>query len=354
MTQIRANKCAVVALSAVLLAAGCVRRTISDGLGLPNVPSVRRSSPDELLRSIFEQQTHGAFNPLTDDRRVQALQKRLTLNPADSIARSELAGIYETYNLFDDAFDQYVEVLRLTKDSKIADSRRLTDSALLGLARCGRAGGRANAALPFLEESPNEFRSVAFWNELGLLYDAVGDLVAGERALREGVAQNGASDSLKNNLGYNLLLQNKYEAAETELRNALELNPRSQTSRNNLGVLLARTGRVQEAFEQFRLSSDAATAHNNLAVVLLEIGKYEESRQELVKALTIRRYFAPALANFRLVQERIRDRSEASTSDGAPQKSDGVLATAGGAPPLDSDPAAKVKDGVLKVREDTK
>ena len=58
------------------------------------------------------------------------------------------------------------------------------------------------------------------------------------------------------------------------------------------------------------MAADAATAHNNLAVVLLEMEQYERSREELVKALAIRRYFAPALANFRLVQERMRERAE--------------------------------------------
>src|SRR5207249_5354850 len=77
-----------------------------------------------------------------------------------------------------------------------------------------------------------------------------------------------------------------------------------------LGTLLARRGDLQGALEQFQMAADAATAHNNLAVVLLEMEQYERSREELVKALAIRRYFAPALANFRLVQERMRERAE--------------------------------------------
>ena len=74
--------------------------------------------------------------------------------------------------------------------------------------------------------------------------------------------------------------------------------------------MLARRGDFEGALQEFQLAADVATAHNNLAVVLLEMGQYERSREELVKALAIRRYFAPALANFKLVQERIRERTE--------------------------------------------
>jgi Flp pilus assembly protein TadD len=153
-------------------------------------------------------------------------------------------------------------------------------------------------------------QDVTAWLELGLLYERLSDLAGAGHTFEEALALNPESDRLHNNLGYSLLLQNKTEAAERELRQALELNPSSATARNNLGALLARRGDTQLAFEQFQMTADPATAHNNLAVVLLEMGRYEESREELVKALAIRRSFAPALANFKLVQERIHERAE--------------------------------------------
>ena len=166
---------------------------------------------------------------------------------------------------------------------------------------------RVQALQERVKASPQD---VAAWLELGLLYERLNDLAAAERTFEEALALNPESDRVHNNLGYNLLLQNKTEAAEGEFRKALELNPASATARNNLGALFARRGDRQRAFEQFQMAADPATAHNNLAVVLLEIGRYEESRDELVKALAIRRSFAPALANFKLVRERIRERAE--------------------------------------------
>jgi Flp pilus assembly protein TadD len=85
-------------------------------------------------------------------------------------------------------------------------------------------------------------------------------------------------------------------------------------TRNNLGVALARLGDLQSALKEFESAADPATAHNNLAVVLLEAGQYEQSRDELVKALQIRNSFAPALENFKLVQERIRGQADGAHS----------------------------------------
>lgn len=304
-------------LTILILATGCVHRTaINQDFGLPHA---KEGTPDASFRAILQQQTQNAFNPLMDDRRVQALQARLKLNPQDTAARLELAGVYENYRLCNDALEQYTETLRLARSAPepAGGNGPLAEKAALGLGRCAQASGRAREAIPLLQEFIKERPSASTWDELGLLYDELGDLAAGESALREAVARDAESDRLHNNLGYNLLLQNKAEPAEGEFRRALELNPKSITSRNNLGVVLARRGDLQGALEQFQLAADAASAHNNLAVVLLEMGQYEKSREELVKALAIRRYFAPALANFKLLQERMREASK--TSEHGPQ-----------------------------------
>ena len=290
------------ALIILTLSTACVRRTTTgNSFGLPG-----KIAPDEAFRNIFRQQTQDAFNPLTDDRRVQALQARLKLSPQDTASRLELARIYENYRLCDDGFEQYTETLRQARVAPEANGK-LAEQAVLGLGRCAQATGRTRQAIPLLEAFIREWPTASSWNALGLLYNQLGDLPAGESAFREAVASNAASDGLHNNLGYNLLLQNKGEAAEAEFRQALTLNPKSATTRNNLGVVLARRGDLLGALEQFQSAADAATAHNNLAVVLIETGRYEQSRDELLKALAIRHYFAPALANFKLVQERIRE-----------------------------------------------
>jgi Flp pilus assembly protein TadD len=290
---------------------GCVHRTLTHDFGLPTGSrkvDKAPKPPDVALREIFQRQTQGAFDPLTGDRRIQTMEARLKINPQDSAARLELAAIYESYGLHEDALDQYTQVLQ-------ADP---SEAAAVGLGRTARATARSVEALPLVEAFAAIHPTADSWNEVGLLYDAAGNLKAGEIAFRNSLLQDEASDRTHNNLGYNLLLQNDMSAAEIEFRRAMELNPKSATSHNNLGVVLARRGDLAGALEQFQSMADAATAHNNLAVVLLEAGQYEQSRQELVKALAIRHYFAPALANFKLVQDRIRLQAESQKASGSP------------------------------------
>jgi Tfp pilus assembly protein PilF len=315
----RARWANVTLLTILALSTSCIRRTaISQDFGLSSgkvnrVKQKAPAAPDSSWRAIFQKQTVGAFDPLNDDARVQQLKNRLKVNSQDIAAHLALAGIYESYRLYDDALELYAETVRLARSTLQADAT-MAEQAALGLGRSARASRRTPEAIPQLEACVKQWPSANSWNELGLLYDESGDLAAGERALREAVTLDEKSDRFHNNFGYNLLLQKKMEAAEAEFRQALNLNPALAAAHNNLGTVLARRGDLKAALEQFQFAVDAATAHNNLAVVLLEAGQYEQSREELVKALTIRHYFGPALANFKLVQDRIRDRGEGAHS----------------------------------------
>jgi Flp pilus assembly protein TadD len=318
---------------------GCVRQVVSNRPGggfawgrpaqTTTVPAHTqqagsKNTPAEgSVTAILNQQTRGAFNPLTDDAAVRQLEARLRLDAHDLAARLELAAIYERYGLPEQAFDQYQRALHDSTETSASNQPSVpgassatrvepeAEAAATGLARAARAVGRVSDAIPpiaaFLQTSP---ASVA-WNELGMLYDDAGDFALAERSFREAVATHPKLDPPHNNLGYNLLLQNKLEEAEAEFRRALELNPLSAAARNNLAVVLARRGDRDAAFAQFRLAaSDDATAHNNLAVVLLEMGYLEKSRDELLLALTARYYFAPPMQNYKLVQDLLEKRAQ--------------------------------------------
>jgi tetratricopeptide (TPR) repeat protein len=110
-----------------------------------------------------------------------------------------------------------------------------------------------------------------------------------------------AVDYLHNNLGYNLLMQKKYEAAAAEFREALKLNPAGAMARNNLATALANSNATTQAVETWQAGSDPASAHNNLAAVLMEKGNYGEARKELELALGYNRTHPAALRNLELV-----------------------------------------------------
>jgi len=251
---------AAVVLTSMTLSVGCVRRAVTQDFGLSGINAPQSASPTG--RSLNKGSKRPT--PRTPDADLRAIFKRQTKQALNS------ANPASPVNPVNEA-------------------------------------ERVSALQERLKANPQD---VAAWLELGLIQERLNDLASAERTFEEALALNPESDRLHNNLGYSLLLQNKTEAAEGEFRKALELNPSSATARNNLGALLARRGDTQLAFEQFKMAADPATAHNNLAVVLLEMGRYEESREELVKALAIRRSFPPALVNFKLVQERIHERAE--------------------------------------------
>jgi len=314
---------------ALLVSPACVRQKTVQDFGLPHsvTNNAAVSTPDASLRATLKQQTNGAFNPLVDDARIRTLQSRLSTNTTDSVGHLELAALYEGYRLHTDALEEYTRAYELNR----------TERAILGIARCDQALNLAWRAIPLLEQFLQESPSAVSWNALGRLHDASGDLAAGERALREAVAADWSSDQWHNNLGYNLLRQDKLDAAEEELRRSLEIKPQSVTAHNNLGTVLARRGNLEAALEEFRFGADAATAHNNLAVVLMEAGKYAESRNQLVKALGMRRNFAPALSNFKLVQERMRDRVELERAGRLPQTKVRVASAGQQASPLEQE-----------------
>ena len=266
------------------------------------------------FHEVFERQTRGAYNPQTDNRRVAQLQARLQVDPQDVPSRIELAGFYERYGVNDKAFEEYrlaIESLSKATKAMSKSSFNELESAAQGYGRTALATGQGSVAIPVLDQLSKHTPSIRVWDELGTLYDAALDYASGERSFRQSILLSPNSYIAHNNLGYNLILQKKTEAAEAEFRRAIALNAKFAAAHNNLATVLAQRNDFIGAFEQFRLgASDLAEAHNNFAVVLLEQGLYERGRDELIEALKARYYFAPSMENYKLVQELIKQRSE--------------------------------------------
>src|SRR5437867_10947085 len=163
-------------LLALSLGIGCVRHAITQDFGLSGIASQRPKAPaapaiDTSLRAVFKRQTQGAFNLLSDDARVQALQARLKSNSQDVAARLELGGVYESYKLYDTAFEQYREAVQLS----LSDGAT-AEQAIAGLSRSARASRRLAQAVPPVASLVWQPPSAASWHDSGLLPVAAGHL----------------------------------------------------------------------------------------------------------------------------------------------------------------------------------
>jgi tetratricopeptide (TPR) repeat protein len=92
-----------------------------------------------------------------------------------------------------------------------------------------------------------------------------------------------------------------YGTAETLWRDTLTKNSNAWIAYNNLGTVLRRTGRVQEAIEQYeqalRIRPDYAEAHANLGNALQRVGRVQDAIGHYERAVQI----APGSAEFQYV-----------------------------------------------------
>jgi Tfp pilus assembly protein PilF len=226
---------------------------------------------------------------------VQTLRQKVAAKPKNIEARTELAKHYELNGVPELAIEHYraaVEIENGRVDAVASLARLLRDLDLRVEAR--------KVLVAFESMHPGESSAVLTW--LAMLDDDEGKLKDAEGHYRQALALEPNSDTLHNNLGYNLLSQGRSQEASVEFRAALELNPRSVIARNNLGASLA--SEPKEAVLHWQSVSDPATAHNNMAAILMEQGKYEEARRELAIALGYRKDHPVVLRNLRLLSER--------------------------------------------------
>ncbi len=237
------------------------------------------------------------------DAVANQLRGQMASEPSDVSLRLALAAHYAKIGLP----ELQLELLRVAVE-RFPASRE----ARLTLAEALRAAGQPRQAIESLRDFAQGYPASAdavLLNRLGVCYDEAGDWKSGEQAYRRALDLSPRLDYLHNNLGYNLLEQQRLAEAVTEFHRALRINPDSMVARNNLGVTLARLSLrdpnvpINDALKHFENIVDAATAYNNLAAALIEENRYEQSRWLLEAALDYNRSHAAALANLRLVSE---------------------------------------------------
>jgi Flp pilus assembly protein TadD len=273
----------VALLLASSLCISCVHQQIS-----------KTAAPAPAPMSVWEQQIRNARNLGDGDYELGVLRQKVAVEPDNVAARIELAKAYRERGYPEIA----LEISRLAA-ARFPDSGAAELSLVRDLREVNQRGEAIAGLEAFLKAHAQSGAEYFSW--LGILRDESGLWPLGEPAHRRAIDLSPGSDSLHNNLGYNLLKQQKNEQAAGEFREALKLNPGSQIARNNLGMALAQSNSPAQAVANWQAVYDPATAHNNLAAVWIEKGNYADARKELDLALGYNRAHPAALRNLELV-----------------------------------------------------
>ncbi len=270
-----------------MLSWGCARRSAAVPVATPP------GSQQTIARQVREAKLAGEGDPA-----VRILRQRLAANPDSLDLRLELAGHYEKSGVPDLA----LEHVRLAR--RLAPSRYELAAEEARLLLKQELPEEAAKTLEPLMGNPGIPPTVPAW--LGIALDESGDLAAGEQAHRAALALAPEDDAVLNNLGFNLLRQNRPEEAIRVLEAALRVNRENSLARSNLArAMSARAAESDSsgAVAHWSVALDPASAHNNLAASLIERGDYAHARKELEAALAIERNHLAAWNNLRLVAE---------------------------------------------------
>ena len=106
------------------------------------------------------------------------------------------------------------------------------------------------------------------YNAMGISYDKTGDYEQAIQCYEMAVKLDPEMASAYNNLGYSKMLKGDTEGAIEAYRQAIELDDTNPRYRNNLGMLYAKSGKPEQAKDQFEVNDDQAAAERKLDKLL--------------------------------------------------------------------------------------
>jgi Flp pilus assembly protein TadD len=159
----------------------------------------------------------------------------------------------------------------------------------IALARSLEHQGRTDDAKKvYLEAIKTDPQRADAQHLLGLLHARGGDCAAAERYYQEAIRLAPENAEPHCDLGYSCYLQQRWEEAESHLRQAIALAPDLRRAHNNLGLLLARTGREEDAFGEFaKAGCSEAESHANLAFALSLAERWDDAQAHFQRAVQI-------------------------------------------------------------------
>ena len=162
------------------------------------------------------------------------------------------------------------------------DKRQKVDIKV-AFARSAELRGDIDGALAAYQESlAHDPNRADIYHRVALLYDRKNDPAMARQFYLEAVSRAPENAEIHCDLGYSSYAQRNWGEAEKSLRTALGLKPNLARAHNNLGLLMARTGRADEALHEFSQAGlPESQARVNLAFALLLEGQTEAASCQL-------------------------------------------------------------------------
>ena len=137
-------------------------------------------------------------------------------------------------------------------------------------------------------------QSASAENTFGTLLDAIGRPDLAYRAYRRAFELDPSAGWTLNNACYSEFRIGHLASARQDCEAALAIDPGLKTAHNNLGLVLAASGDLARAKDEFLAAGDSAAAEYNLGMVYLADRQYAEAADRFERALKARPDFAAA------------------------------------------------------------
>ena len=323
---------APVVVAVALLSAACVHQQV-----VKNAPA----APPAPL-SVWDRQVKNAVDAGEGDVAFRRLREKVAAEPDNIAARLDLAKAYRERGYHEVA----LEISRLAT-ARFPESGEAQLSLVRDLREVTRRPEAIAGLEAFLKAHPQSTPEYYSW--LGILRDESNLWGLGEPAHRKAVELAPATAYLHNNLGYNLMMQKRYQDATAEFQQALKLKPANALARNNLATALAHTNDTARAVATWQALTDPASAHNNLAAVWMEKGNYAEARRELDLALSYNKAHPAALRNLELLGRLDSNSGIERTAAGTENGQTGWSRFAAGVKRLFVGPLENSKEGAVST-----
>ena len=217
------------------------------------------------------------------DESSDEYRRVLRLRPNDPAARNSLGSVLQLQGKTAEAVQQYREVLKIAPN--YSDAEYNLGRALLAQGKLADAIASFGLVLRAHPENADAHHS------LGLVFQLQGQIEEAIQEYREVLRLQPGHTDAQYNLGRALLAQGKIDLAVASFDAVLRAHPQDSAAHHNLGLAFAEQGdllRAQRELEQAaRFKPDDADSHNDLGMILARQGKRAAAAVEFQETLRL-------------------------------------------------------------------